>query len=320
MVIAKRRNVEQGFSLVELMIALVLGLFIIGGVISVFIGSSRSFNSNEALSRVQENGRFALEMIAQDLRNTGYKGSCFVNVTEVIDTADSNYEAEAYDLNDPIRGWADDTGEFFVGDLTNYQVGTDILIVKHAAESAGAVLSANVDSTDTTFPTIGGETPGAIIVLSDAVGCDIFQNMAASDTADLQRGTVGQSIDNKTVAAQALSHSYLSGGSTDVLLFSSTLYYIGSGLTSSSALRSVSYDNGVANDQELVEGVDNLAVSYALVSGAGPALDYSNTAAQITVGNDWDDVVAVRVTVNVQGDQNISHQFSTTVALRNRLQ
>ncbi|MAY42818.1 MULTISPECIES: PilW family protein [unclassified Neptuniibacter] len=311
---------EKGFSLVELMIALVLGLFVIGGVISVFIGSSQSFRSNEALSRVQENGRFALELIAQDIRNTGYKGSCFVDAVDVINTADSDYESDAYDLNDPIKGWANSTGEFFAGDLTGYQAGTDLIIVKHAAEAAGAILSANVDSTDTTFSTIGGETPGAILVLSDAIGCDIFQNTAASDTADLERGTAGETMNNKTVATQALSHSYLSGGSTDISLLSSTLFYVGSGLTTSSALRSVSYDNGAPDDQELVEGVTDLTFNYAVVSGAGPALNYSNTAVQITAANEWDDVVAVRVTVDVVGDQNISHQFSTTIAIRNRLQ
>jgi len=318
--LVKGKQLEKGFSLVELMIALVLGLFLIGGVISVFIGSSQSFNANEALSRVQENGRFAIELIAQDVRNTGYKGSCFVNALDIIDTADGDYEADAYDINDPIKGWDDPTGEFFVGDLTDYVAGTDLILVKHAAEAAGAILSANVDTDDVTFTTIGGETPGAILVMSDAAGCDIFQNTAASDTADLQRGTAGQSINNKSVASQPLSHAYLSGGSTDIARFSSTLFYVGSGLTSSRALRSISYDNGAPNDQELVEGVTNLTVTYAIASGGGASLDYSNTATQVSAASDWDDVVAVRVTVDVEGEQNISHQFSTTIALRNRLE
>ncbi|MDO6513886.1 MULTISPECIES: PilW family protein [Neptuniibacter] len=317
--LVKDRPLEKGFSLIELMIALVLGLFLIGGVISVFMGSSRSFNSNEALSRVQENGRFALELIAQDVRNTGYKGNCFVDALDIIDTSDSDYKADAYDINDPIKGWDDPTGEFFVGDLTDYVAGTDLILVKHAAEDAGAVLSVNVDATDSTFITVGGETPGAILVMSDAAGCDMFQNTAASDTADLQRGTAGQTINNQSVAAKPLSHAYLAGGGTSISLFSSTLFYIGSGLTSSSALRSISYDNGAPNDQELVEGVSDLTITYGIASGAGSTLDYSNTATQVQAAGDWDDVVAVRVTIDVDGDQNISHQFSTTIALRNRL-
>ncbi|WP_290704197.1 PilW family protein [Amphritea sp.] len=310
---------QKGFSLIELMIALVLGLFIVGGVLAVFIGSSASFSSNEALSRVQENGRFALEIIAEDLRNTGNKGSCWGQVTDVINTGDADYEADAYDLNDPIKGWVAAAGEFFVADLNTYNANTDIVLIKHAADTVNATLSANVGSTAASFPIAGGVIPGAILLLSDAAGCDLFQNTAALNSSTLQRGTGGVTIGNETVLSQPLSHSYLGSGSTEISSLSSTLYYVGSGTSTASALRSVNYDNGVAADQELVEGVVDLTLVYAVVSGAGPALDYTNTAADITAANEWDDVVAVRVTVDIEGEQNISHQFTTTVALRNRL-
>lgn len=318
------RSRQRGLSLIELMIALVLGLFIIGGVISVFVGSTRSFDSNEALSRVQENGRFALDMIAEELRNTGYKGSCFIQVNEIIDTADPSYVADALDINNPIKGWDNAAGEFFSGSMTNYVNGTDIIIIKHAAENANAVLSntTGLNQNITTIPTTGGAESGQIVVLSEGSGCDIFQNTAASATADLERSptdTAQAIIGNKTTAVQGLIRPY-SSDKTDILLFNSTLFYVGSGTTASTALRSISYDNGIANDQELVEGVNNLVFAYGVVSGAGPALDYSNTATQIEAASRWGDVVAVRVGLDVIGDENINHRFLTTVALRNRLQ
>ncbi|MBN3562480.1 PilW family protein [Amphritea spongicola] len=306
------------------MIAMVLGLFLMGGVIVVFIGSSQSFGHNEALSRVQENGRFALEIVAQELRNAGFKGSCFTDAQYIIDVADPQYVAAqaAYDLNDSVRGWDAAAGEFFAGSLVNYQANTDLLLVKHAANPSAATLSADLDVTAAAFPVNGGAAPGTIMVISDAGGCNFFQNTAALNAGSLQRGTAGQTINNQTVAAQPLTRRFKSDGSTIITLFSSTLFYVGSsdlGGANTTALRRLSYDNGAPVDQELVEGVDNLTVSYATVSGAGPALNYANTAAQITAANNWDNVVAVRVVVNVQGEQNISHQFSTTVALRNRL-
>lgn len=308
---------ESGFSLIELMIALVLGLFIIGGVLAVFMSSSASFNSTAALSRVQENGRFALEILAEDLRNTGNRSNCWGDVVDVINTADSDYEADAYDLNNPIKGWTDAAGEFFVGDLTGYQANTDLVIVKHAADASGVVLSANIDSTDTTFPVTGGVVQGAILLLSDAAGCDLFQNTAATNSASVKRGsaTGDAKIGNKAVSGQPLSHAYISTGSTDISQLSSALYYVGSGASSATALRSVHYDNGVANDEELVEGVTDLAFLYGVVSGASSAVDYTSDADAVS---DWDDVVAVRVNVTVQ-NEDIIHNFSTTVALRNRL-
>ncbi len=63
---------QQGFSVVELMIATLLGLFIIGGIISVFISSSESYRIQQALSEVQEKGRFALRKIRVDIQRAGY--------------------------------------------------------------------------------------------------------------------------------------------------------------------------------------------------------------------------------------------------------
>lgn len=308
---------EKGFSLIELMIALVMGVFLIGGVISVFIGSSQSFRSNEALSRVQENGRFALEIIAQELRSVGYRGECFSEVTDIIDTSDTDYEVEALDLNEPLQGWVSDAGEFFEADLSAYEATTDLVIIKHAAENTGASLTNDVSQSDVNLSVDVSIDQDAIVVISDGLVCNLFQNTASSTTT-ISRGTSGSNINNVTSADQVFTREFKNGEAT-VSFLSSTLFYVGSGLTTSTALRSVSYDKGSPDDQELVEGVTDLTVLYAVVSGSGPSLDYSNTAADITAAGEWDDVVAVRITVDVQGDQNISQQFSTTVALRNRL-
>ncbi|MDE1460534.1 PilW family protein [Spartinivicinus poritis] len=64
---------QQGMSLIELMIALVLGLLLIAGILQLFLGVTQTFRQNETLSRIQENGRFSLDFIAQDIRSAGYQ-------------------------------------------------------------------------------------------------------------------------------------------------------------------------------------------------------------------------------------------------------
>lgn len=312
---------QRGFSLIELMIALVLGLIIVGGVMVVFVSSSHSFVFNTALSRVQENGRFALEIVARELRNAGYRGDCFRNIDNLLDTGSANYQAAAYDLNDPLRGWGDGAGQFFTDNLTGYRPGTDLLLVKHAAVPSTAVLSANVDTGATSFLITGGERAGALLVFSDAGGCDLFQNTAGTNTNDLQRGATGQSLNNLSATTQPLSHVYYAGDMTRITRYSSTLFYVGASdrVANISALRGLSFNNGVANDQELVEGITEMSVLYALRPAAGAALSYTRTAAQVTAAGQWDDVVSVRVNMTVQGEQDLSYQFATTVALRNRL-
>jgi type IV pilus assembly protein PilW len=61
-------------TLVELMVSMVLGLVIIGGVVSVLLANKRSFRSNEGLSQVQETARTAFELLARDIRQAGGTG------------------------------------------------------------------------------------------------------------------------------------------------------------------------------------------------------------------------------------------------------
>ncbi|MFC4864522.1 PilW family protein [Pseudomonas sp. JS3066] len=63
---------QAGVTIVELMISLLLSTILIGGVLQVFLSSSRTYSMAEALARTQENGRFALEFISQSARQAGY--------------------------------------------------------------------------------------------------------------------------------------------------------------------------------------------------------------------------------------------------------
>lgn len=62
---------SRGFSLVELMIAIVLGLVVMGGVISIFVANRQAFRVSENMAHVQENARVAFELLARDLREAG---------------------------------------------------------------------------------------------------------------------------------------------------------------------------------------------------------------------------------------------------------
>lgn len=65
---------SRGLSLVELMVALVIGLVISIGVFQVFSSTRVTYQLDEALARVQENGRFAMEFLTQDIRHAGHLG------------------------------------------------------------------------------------------------------------------------------------------------------------------------------------------------------------------------------------------------------
>jgi len=64
----------SGFSLVELMIALLLGALLMLGLLKIFDASRASYKLSEGLARVQENGRFAMDYLQRDLRMAGHMG------------------------------------------------------------------------------------------------------------------------------------------------------------------------------------------------------------------------------------------------------
>jgi prepilin-type N-terminal cleavage/methylation domain-containing protein len=65
---------HRGFSLVELLIAMMLGLFLLAALVEILINGKQSFVSATHISRLQENGRVVTNMVVSDLKRAGYLG------------------------------------------------------------------------------------------------------------------------------------------------------------------------------------------------------------------------------------------------------
>lgn len=67
-------NRQAGLSLIELMVALTIGLLLSFGIMQIFGASKLSYQLQEGLSRIQENGRFVAQFMQKDLRSVGFMG------------------------------------------------------------------------------------------------------------------------------------------------------------------------------------------------------------------------------------------------------
>ncbi len=67
------RSLQRGLSLIELMIAMTLSLLVAAAMIALFANSKETYNMNESLARLQENGRFAMSLMSRDLRWADYR-------------------------------------------------------------------------------------------------------------------------------------------------------------------------------------------------------------------------------------------------------
>lgn len=65
---------QRGLSLIELMVALAIGLFLVAGAITIFANSRTTYRALEATARLQESARFALDVVRTDVRMAGYFG------------------------------------------------------------------------------------------------------------------------------------------------------------------------------------------------------------------------------------------------------
>ena len=75
-----------GVSLVELMVALAVGLMLVAGILQLLVSSRQSYTVNEVVSRVQENGRFAITVLADEARSARTLGCRSVRLEDVEET------------------------------------------------------------------------------------------------------------------------------------------------------------------------------------------------------------------------------------------
>jgi len=95
----KNKSYQSGISLIEIMVALLIGVFLLGGVLQIFIGSKQTYWMQENLSRLQENGRLALDFLANDIRMAGYWGCLGTSSTntDIAGTNDNSNHSDTID-------------------------------------------------------------------------------------------------------------------------------------------------------------------------------------------------------------------------------
>ncbi|MEM9255451.1 MAG: PilW family protein [Pseudomonadota bacterium] len=300
---------ERGLSLVELMVALALGGFLVLGVVNVFLTTKESSGVEAALARVQENGRFAMDLLAEDIRQTQYSGCRSVNTRPVSLAARMDVQgargyrrsggswATALDPNDvtldelALSGLQDDIRDDT--DVLNLhlaeRIGSDLLTADLTPTSTDIVLSANPDCA------IGDQD---YVMLANCLTAHIVQiglGTACGTTLDMTAG------DNRPLSIEP-GYLYNSTESrTEVLKFESVIWYVAdtgrnrNGMDVFALYRKV-FDQA---PEEMVEGVEFMQLQFGVREGsvASPSTRFIDAG---SAGIEWDDVVSVRISLMVQ--------------------
>jgi type IV pilus assembly protein PilW len=88
-------NRQRGLSLIELMVAMLIGVFLILGVTQIFISNQRSYLFQQGQLGNQENGRFALALLSQELLKAGYRSDPKSDMTADNSVANCSFGAGA---------------------------------------------------------------------------------------------------------------------------------------------------------------------------------------------------------------------------------
>lgn len=96
---------ESGAMMVELMTSMLIGTLMLSGALTVMLSSSSTYKTKNALADMDERGRLALELIAQDIRRSGYKGCGNDQSQQIVRTFTTDSDESWIAPESGLRGW-----------------------------------------------------------------------------------------------------------------------------------------------------------------------------------------------------------------------
>jgi type IV pilus assembly protein PilW len=302
-----------GFSLVELMVSLTLSLILMAGALSILYSTKLTSAENERVSRTQEAGRTAFELIKQDARAAGYLGCTRPSVdkstsppTSTFSNGLSNNTTLLWNFGQPVNGFEATSATAWAPALDSIPAspapagGNDVLVLR-AARPGSPVFRTNapfaVDSAITVDrdPNVTLTTPVSMVI-SDCRGAAVFAATSFSGTG----GTATIAHSTGTTPGNvgtALARSF----DTDAVLqpVETIIYYVASCTAVGANCPAVTPPAlwqivGSNPPQELIQGVEGMQLLYG-VDTDGDLL--ANAYQKANVVADWTTVVSINIAV-----------------------
>lgn len=320
---------EGGFSLIELMIAMTVGLVIVAAVVQIFVRSHATYQLDEGLSRVQEGARFSMDYLSKEIRMAGYLGcnSKLFDTSAVKNIVKPSNQSTTFSTGG-IRGYryACTTacsgglaewdpalpGDFFAAG--EVRTGSDVIIINRGSD-LGTTLDGNLASANANIQIVNtSEIAGQIaeddiLMVSDCTGADIFKANNVSSGSGILTIAHPASVNTQPM----LSKAYQSDARLMKLV--SRAYYISSKPSISGTpnepglyLKELGTGGGLLPAQELVGGVESMKILYGEDTAAtGSAAKYVVPASVA----DWTKVISVRLGIIVRTPGTVDAALDT---------
>jgi type IV pilus assembly protein PilW len=239
---------QFGYTIIELMIAITISLIILASLVAIFANNSRTRGEIERANQQTENGRYALQLIIDDLHNAGYLAEFNPGPLTAPTAKPNPCDATVAGLNNalPIAVQGYDNGANAPTCLNDLRAGTDILVVRHA--STCAVGSAGCDA--------------------NLLGDPYFQASGCNNSAELASGNIATSYVLDTDPAKFTSHKKDCATLAVQYQYLTYIYFVANDDKAGDGIPTLKRaELGVGfTIVPLVEGVENLQIEYGLDS------------------------------------------------------
>jgi type IV pilus assembly protein PilW len=290
----------KGMGLVELLVWAAVSLLVTTVIGTIYVNSKQVTKVNDTISRLQENGRFAIHLLDRDLRMAGFRGCNSLAVTPLNLL---NSTAYVYQFGTGLQGFYGNAGSWSpnldasISALTPPPMAdTDVVTIRYI-DGPGVPLIAAMTSQTSDITVAPGSTlaTGDILLIADCGAAAIFN----ATTYDGGAGTISHASGGAAVPGNStddLGHVF--GTSASVYRLVTRTYYLApsvkkSGTNTLWAYSVPAYD-GQPQPEEMVEGVDKFALVYGEdLDGDRAANRYVNAGA---VGT-WANIVSVKAQV-----------------------
>ena len=302
---------QAGLTLVELMVATTLSLVLLAGVLLVFTANKTTYQMQNGLGTLQENGRYAMRQIAADLQLAGFGGCLSPRLDpRVVILANTpppyltnfttgeffdgrNDETATHEYGGAGGKKAMYQGPDYDGDGTIGDSGTDSIEIRGPLRSDVRFVTGEILTTGTVdvIGTGSGFATDEYLMIADCAGADIFRATGVTESGG---DTQIEHTTTSTIPPGLLSRRY--GADSVVMEFATHTYFIADTGRVNSYNQPITalYRFDGANSQELVDGVEDLQVQFALdTDGNGVVDDYQDPGGV----TDWSEVMAVRVSL-----------------------
>ena len=284
-----RAQLQAGLTLVELMVALALTLFILIGLVTLFANQSVSRTEIDKASRQIENGRFAVQTLVSEINLAGYFGPLMdapVAPGAVPDPCANSAASVSAAIGIPLQGYAGAGADPTPGGcLTGYKANTAVLVVRRASTSTSAAF-----------------TSGEFNIQVSGCQGDSAKYLVNGDST-----AANFTLHKRTSATSGCALPLTSAASADIAPLYVHIYYIttcsnkddctASGADSVPTLRRIDVKPaGVSTPVALVDGIENLQLEYGLDTDSDGAPNSYTSTAPTTVAN-WRNVMSMRVSV-----------------------